>query len=281
MRAMDVDLLTIGRFARLTGLTVGALRHYDAVGVLRPAAVDPATGYRRYRGDQVVAARAIAALRAMELSLPAIGALLEAEDDAARASVLDGERRRLEARTARLERALHRLRTLSPADPADQEVPMAASHAAPVLDPEVHRTLGAGLFNRAWDLLSTEDRTADQDDELVDIAHASAWHWRQVGSAANAARGHWLCSRVYSVLGRGEPAVHHARRATEILAGGGDGIEDWDAAAAAEGMARALGVAGDIDGAAAWKATAVERLAAIADPEDRAVIERDLMTLPT
>lgn len=157
---------------------------------------------------------------------------------------------------------------------------MATSHPAPVLDPETHRALGAGLFNRSWDLLAVEDRTPDQDDELIDTAHASAWHWRQVGNAANAARSHWMCARVYAVLGRGEPAVHHARRAADILASGGDGIEDWDAAAAAEGMARALAVAGDTGGAAVWKAKAMEALGGIAHPEDRAVIERDLATLP-
>ena len=64
---MDDDLLPIGRFARLAGLTVGALRHYDEEGVLVPADVDPATGYRRYRRDQLAEARAVAALRDLEL----------------------------------------------------------------------------------------------------------------------------------------------------------------------------------------------------------------------
>jgi hypothetical protein len=161
-----------------------------------------------------------------------------------------------------------------------EEAPMSTSHPAPELSPEAHRSLGAGLFNRTWDLLAIEERTQEQDDDLIDTAHASAWHWRQVGTTANAARGHWLCSRVYAVLGRGEPAVHHARRATEILAGGGEGIEDWDAAAAAEAMSRALGVAGDVAGAAAWRAKAVDALDDIADAEERAVIERDVETLP-
>ena len=71
---MNDDLLPIGRFARLAGLTVGALRHYDEEGVLRPADVDRDTGYRRYRRDQLPTARAIAALRELELSLPAIAA---------------------------------------------------------------------------------------------------------------------------------------------------------------------------------------------------------------
>ena len=151
---------------------------------------------------------------------------------------------------------------------------------APSLDPETHRALGAGLFNRTWDLLEIEARTPAEDDEMIDTAHASAWHWRQVGNAANEARGHWMCSRVYAVLGRGEPAVHHARRAWDVLAAGGEGIEDWDAPAAAEAMARALAISGDPAGAAEWKRRAEEGLAKVADEEDRRVVEADLATLP-
>ena len=152
--------------------------------------------------------------------------------------------------------------------------------APPELSPDIHRALGAGLYNRAWDLLAIEGRTPEQDDELVHTAHASAWHWSRVGNAANAARAHWLCSRVYAVLGRGEPAVHHARRANEILVAGGEGIADWDAAAAAEAMSRALAVSGDRAGAGEWKARAAAALAQVADPEDREQIEADLATLP-
>ncbi len=150
----------------------------------------------------------------------------------------------------------------------------------PDLSPETHRALAVGLYNRTWDLLEIGSRSPAEDDELIDTAHASAWHWRRVGDAANAARGHWLCSRVYSVLGMGEGACRHARRACEILAAGGDGIEDWDAAAAAEAMARALAVTGDLAGAIEWKARASSLLEGVADAEDRSVIERDLATLP-
>lgn len=150
----------------------------------------------------------------------------------------------------------------------------------PALDPATHRALGAGLFNRAWDLLEAEQRTSAQEDELIDTAHASAWHWRQVGNAAHEARGQWLCSRVYAVLGLGESAVHHARRAVAIVDAGGEGLEDWDGAAAAEAMARSLAVRGDPAGSATWRSRAAAALERVADPEDREVIERDLATLP-
>ena len=281
---MDDELLPIGRFARLAGLTIGALRHYDEAGVLQPADVDPATGYRRYRRDQVATARAVAALRDLELSLPAIRALLDADDPAVRGGILRDERTRLEARTARLQRALHRLAVLAAANPlpdsTTKEINVPTPPPPPELTPELHRALGAGLFNRCWDLLETEDRTLDQDDELIATAHASAWHWLQVGHSANRSRGHWMCSRVYAVLGRGEPALYHARRCVEIVEAGGEGIEDWDAPSAYEAMARALATSGDLVGAAEWKARASAALGAIPEAEDRSVIEGDLATLP-
>lgn len=146
----------------------------------------------------------------------------------------------------------------------------------PGLDRETHRALGAGLYNRTWELLGRADRTPGDDDELVHTAHASAWHWRQASEGVERARAEWLCSRVYATLGRGDAAVIHAERCLELLELGATGAEDWDRAAACEGMARALAAAGDADGAAEWRARTVAALDAIADPEDRAVIEQDL-----
>jgi DNA-binding transcriptional MerR regulator len=281
---MDDDLLPIGRFARLAGLTIGALRHYDEAGVLTPADVDPATGYRRYRRDQVATARAVAALRDLELSLPAIRALLDTDDAATRGDILRDERTRLEARTARLQRALHRLSVLATTnpgpDPHTKEILVPTPPPPPELSPELHRALGVGLYNRCWTLMEVEDRTRDQDDELIDTAHASAWHWLQVGHAANRARSHWMCSRVYAVLERPEPALFHAGRCLEAVEVGGEGFEDWDTAGAYEAMARALAVNGDLKAAADWKAKAALALQAVAETEDRAPIEGDLATLP-
>jgi DNA-binding transcriptional MerR regulator len=284
MAHMDDDLLPIGRFAHLTGLTVGALRHYDEEGVLTPADVDPATGYRRYRRDQVATARAVAALRDLELSLPAIRALLDTDDAATRGDILRDERTRLEARTARLQRALHRLSMLATTNPSPhpttKEIPVPTPPMPPELSPELHRALGVGLYNRCWTLMEVEDRTRDQDDELIATAHASAWHWLQVGNDANRSRAHWMCSRVYAVLGRAEPALFHAGRCVELVEAGGTGFEDWDTSGAYEAMARALAVSGDVKAAAEWKEKAALALERISNPRDREPIEGDIATLP-
>ena len=62
-------MLSIGRFAEATGLTVKALRHYDEIGLLRPAHVDPDNGYRYYDAAQIESAVVIRRLRALELPL--------------------------------------------------------------------------------------------------------------------------------------------------------------------------------------------------------------------
>jgi DNA-binding transcriptional MerR regulator len=68
----DDGLLSIGRFAVATGLSITTLRYYDDVGLLRPAAVDAETAYRRYAAEQIPQARMIRALRSIELPLDAI-----------------------------------------------------------------------------------------------------------------------------------------------------------------------------------------------------------------
>ncbi|MEV0460879.1 MerR family transcriptional regulator, partial [Catellatospora methionotrophica] len=67
-----MGLLTIGAFARAAGLSAKALRLYDDLGLLPPAAVDAETGYRFYEPDQLERARLIAALRRLDMPLARI-----------------------------------------------------------------------------------------------------------------------------------------------------------------------------------------------------------------
>jgi DNA-binding transcriptional MerR regulator len=90
------ELMTIGRFARLTGLPIGTLRHYDEVGLLLPARVDPASGYRRYRWEQASRAKQIAMLRWDGLPIEEIRRIIDDPDGAATRDVLTRHRRRLE-----------------------------------------------------------------------------------------------------------------------------------------------------------------------------------------
>ena len=278
---MDDDLLSIGRFARLAGLSVGALRHYDELDLLRPSDIDRFTGYRRYRREQLETARTIARLRDLELPLDEIRVVLAMDDPADQRRHLAAHRARIEARSNRLTRLLHIVGRMSEGkDPIMTNTLTDPGAATTVeLDPQTQRQLGVDLYNNTWNLLEKPDRTALETDEMIHRAHASRWHWARVGSDINLARGEYLCSRVYATLGRGEPALWHARRSLEI-AEASENRESWDLAGAYEAMARASFVAGDEAAGREWKAKAVAALAEIPVPDDRDPIEQDLATLP-
>jgi hypothetical protein len=112
---------------------------------------------------------------------------------------------------------------------------------------------------------------------MIHAAHASRYHWGEVGGPEHRARGEWQCSRVYAVLGRAEPSLWHARRCLAICEE--HGIADWDIAAAYEALARAAFVAGDRAEAARWAGAARTALAAVVDEDDREPIEQDLNAL--
>ncbi|MBA9001840.1 MerR family transcriptional regulator [Thermomonospora cellulosilytica] len=100
---MSEDLLPIGRFARLCRLSVKQLRHYDELGLLAPAWVDPDSGYRYYRAAQARDAMSIGLLRSLDVPLAAIGQVLAGEDPA---GALGEVRDRMEADLARRRRVL-------------------------------------------------------------------------------------------------------------------------------------------------------------------------------
>jgi DNA-binding transcriptional MerR regulator len=261
-----VELVPIGSFARQSGLTVKALRHYDTLGLLTPARVDPVTRHRWYSPDQLERARRIRRLRALALPLPDVRAVLAAPDGGR--SRLQAYRRDVEARLVRDQRILHGLVHLIEGD----EMTTTTETAAPS-----ERQQAADLFNLVWTLLETTGRTVEDDDRMLHAAHASRYHWGQVGGAERIAIGEWQCARVYSVLDRAEPALHHARRCLEIATAGG--VPDWMLASAHEGLARAYLVAGDRAAALASRDAARAVLETVEDAEDKQIVLDDLRSL--
>jgi DNA polymerase-3 subunit beta len=109
---VESTLLGIGEMARRSGLSVSALRYYDGAGLLVPASVDAASGYRRYRPDQVVTARVLANLRRVGLPLAEVARVLAAPTPSEAAAVLDRHLGRLEAGLADARQVLSRVRSL-------------------------------------------------------------------------------------------------------------------------------------------------------------------------
>lgn len=80
--------LTSGEMVRESGLSIKALRLYDAKGLLVPAEVDPRSGYRRYAVAQLERARRIALLRRLEMPLAMVAEVIDADPDRARKVLL-------------------------------------------------------------------------------------------------------------------------------------------------------------------------------------------------
>ncbi len=74
-------MLKIGEFSKLSRVSVRMLRHYDEIGLLKPAEIDDFTDYRYYREDQLPAMGRITALKDMGFSLADIIRILEIYDD--------------------------------------------------------------------------------------------------------------------------------------------------------------------------------------------------------
>ncbi|MFJ9595794.1 MerR family transcriptional regulator [Streptomyces virginiae] len=104
---------SIGEMGRDSGLGVSALRFYDRAGVLPPARVDPATGYRWYAPEQLDEARLLARLRQAGMPLADIRLVLAAwsgGDTGLVPRLLDGHLRRLERELADARGALSAVR---------------------------------------------------------------------------------------------------------------------------------------------------------------------------
>src|SRR6185312_6918132 len=70
------SMFAIGEFARHGRVSIRMLRHYDALGLLRPAYVDPVTGYRSYTAGQLADLNRIVALKDLGFSLEQVGTLI-------------------------------------------------------------------------------------------------------------------------------------------------------------------------------------------------------------
>ena len=151
------ELVGVGVFAQLSGLTVETLRHYHQVGLLVPVEVDDRTGYRRYGLRQLPRARTLAALRDVGMPLEDVAAIVDATDRGARRARLVEHRRRLReaarqaaGRVDAMDRMIEREDVM--------ESPLRTGEGTPMLSDE----------RLARELLGTLDRT--------DFGHLGARH---------------------------------------------------------------------------------------------------------
>ncbi len=74
-------MLKIGEFSKISRVSIRMLRHYDDIGLLKPAKIDSLTGYRYYQEEQLFIMGRITSLKDMGFSLADIARILEIYDD--------------------------------------------------------------------------------------------------------------------------------------------------------------------------------------------------------
>jgi len=162
-------MFSIGEFARHGRVSVRMLRHYDAIGLLRPATVDPASGYRFYQAGQLADLNRLVALKDLGFTLQQVQAILAEQVSVAELRGMLRLRRaeihaQIEAETARLARVEARLLTIED----EARVPVdgvVIKRLAPVrvgeltgtavsFEPEAITPVIQPLYGRLWQLLA-------------------------------------------------------------------------------------------------------------------------------
>src|SRR5579872_4224665 len=79
------------------------------------------------------------------------------------------------------------------------------------------RRLASQANNRAWTLSESLSRTPEEDEEMLQAAHAAMYFWKIVGNARNRAHAAQLVAHVYALLGQGTLAEHFQAISQPVL----------------------------------------------------------------
>ena len=140
-----------------------------------------------------------------------------------------------------------------------------------------HRYFAIDCNNRAWDL-TTAARSARDDDEMLNAAHASAFHWQIAGNELHHMRATMLLAEVHALCGLGRSALGYATRMRGYFLG--RDTPDWEIAFTHAIHAHAAWVAGERQVHRASYDEAVKAIAAIADAKEREIVEKTFTHVP-
>ena len=132
-----------------------------------------------------------------------------------------------------------------------------------------HRRFAAAGNNRAWDL-SVQTRSSAEDQEMLNAAHASAWHWAMGGTELNRMRSLMLLAEVHALLGFGRSALAYAEQMRTYLLGVPS--PDWEVAFVHAVHAHAAAAAGESEKHRTSYGLAVAALEAISNEKERAIV---------
>ncbi len=108
-----------------------------------------------------------------------------------------------------------------------------------------HKFFAAHCFNAAWDLIDKAERTAEENEWMVNLCCASLWHWSQRADCTDRhlSIGYWQASRIHTLLGDASSARHCA----ELSLKHSREDEPFYRGYAFEALARAESLAGNLE----------------------------------
>ncbi len=136
-----------------------------------------------------------------------------------------------------------------------------------------HRWFAIEFNNEAWSIIEAAQRSAEDIERLLHLAHAACLHWSAVGTSLNRQRALDLLAHACAIAGKANQALEYAEMAWGLSEKHGDEQTPFDRAEALGTMSVALFAVGRPEEADQWRANALEA-AAVLDNDDRAIIER-------
>ncbi|MGB6421836.1 MAG: hypothetical protein WBF05_08350, partial [Anaerolineales bacterium] len=128
------------------------------------------------------------------------------------------------------------------------------------------------------DLIDQSSRTPEEDEEMIRLSLASAWHWKQRDDCTqkNLSISFWQTSRIYSVLGQVDNARRYARLCLD--ASQGEDVAQFYLGYAYEAMARAESLFGDTQ-VEQYLEKARNIAAAMPDSDEKQMLQDDLAAI--
>ncbi len=141
-----------------------------------------------------------------------------------------------------------------------------------------HKKFAVDCFNKIWTLLQKENRTTEENEMMIHLAHTSLFHWLHVGTALHEQRGAWMLAWVYTILEDKTKALHHAKCCLALTEK--NDFKDFDLAYAYESMARACALNAMNSESNHSLSRAKEAGEKIAENDDRDLFMNDLESEP-
>jgi hypothetical protein len=140
-----------------------------------------------------------------------------------------------------------------------------------------HKYFSAHCFNSAWDLIDKQERTPEEDEQMIRLSQASIWHWtqREDCTKTNLSVGYWQASRIFALVGQADAARKYGQLSLE----NSSEKEPFYMGYAYEALARAESVAGNSDKANEYLKKANELAASIKDADSRKMLVDDLKSI--